>query len=254
MLGQKVWPGLCMERRDVASHSALGGSKLRTDARFQASRSRGWKCDDRLPARTVLMGLLFRLVHFGEAGDAQVIVTVQLRKIQFGREIGLAAMILSLASGVCFASPAAVSGIVRDSQGVAQMGAMVQVFAVGPVSVKTAFTDLYGRYKIANLVPGRYEIRATAALFVPATRANLLLSTGARATVNLTLTTLSDPAAWIPAERRKPDEPGDDWTWTLRSAANRPILRMMDDGQVVLVSSSVAEGSRAYVLGWLGKR
>ena len=59
-----------------------------------------------------------------------------------------------------------------------------------------------------------------------------------RATVNLTLSMLSDPAAWLPAERRKPDEPGDDWTWTLRSAANRPILRMLGDGEVVSVSAA----------------
>jgi hypothetical protein len=53
---------------------------------------------------------------------------------------------------------------------------------------------------------------------------------------------LADPAAWLPAERRKPDEPGDDWTWTLRSAANRPILRMLDDGEVVLVSAGAGRG------------
>jgi hypothetical protein len=111
------------------------------------------------------------------------------------------------------------------------------------VSAGTAFTDLYGRYKIANLIPGRYEVRATAALFVPAMRGHLRLATGARATVNLTLTMLSSAAVWLPAERRKPDEPGDDWTWTLRSAANRPILRLLDDGQMVLVSSSATEAS-----------
>jgi hypothetical protein len=168
---------------------------------------------------------------------------VQRAWTQFGKELGLAAAMLALTCGVSYAAPtAAVSGIVRDSQGVAQMGAMVQVLAGGSISVATAFTDLYGRYKIDNLIPGRYQLRATAALFVPATRGNLRLMTGVRATVNLTLTSLADPGAWLPAERRKPDEPGDDWTWTLRSAANRPILRMLDDGNLVLVSSSATEG------------
>ena len=51
--------------------------------------------------------------------------------------------------------------------------------------------------------------------------------------------------AWLPAQRRKADEPSDDWKWTLRSAASRPILRMVDDGgKPVLVSSSVTERSR----------
>ncbi len=165
--------------------------------------------------------------------------------IRFGKELGIGTLMLTLASGVGYAaSTAAVSGVVRDSQGMAQMGAMVQVLAAGSLSVATAFTDMQGRYRIANLVPGKYQVQATATFFMPATRRNLQLATGMRATVNLTLNMLADPTAWLPAERRKADEPGDDWTWTLRSAANRPILRMLDDGQVVMVSSSARDGSR----------
>jgi hypothetical protein len=39
------------------------------------------------------------------------------------------------------------------------------------------------------------------------------------------------------------DEPGDDWTWTLRSAANRPILRMLGDGEVVVASQDASGGA-----------
>ncbi len=162
---------------------------------------------------------------------------------RFGKEFAFGSLMLILVSASCSAaSTAAVSGVVRDAQGVAQMGAMVEVLAAGSVSVATAFTDMYGRYKISDLVPGSYQVRATAALFVPATRRNLKLVTGMRATVNLTLSMLSDPAAWLPAQRRKADEPGDDWTWTLRSTANRPILRMLGDGEIVPVSAD--ESSR----------
>lgn len=73
---------------------------------------------------------------------------------------------------------AAVSGVVRDSQGVAQMGALVQVLANDSVMVGTAFTDLHGRYLISNLTPGKYEVRATAALFMPAQHGNLQLRPG----------------------------------------------------------------------------
>ncbi len=153
-------------------------------------------------------------------------------------------MLTAAASGWAASPAAAVSGIVRDSQGVAQMGALVQVLTNDSVMVGTAFTDLHGRYLISNLVPGKYEVRATAALFVPALRDNLQLGPGARAIVNLTLSAIYDAASWLPAERRKADEPSDDWKWTLRSAANRPILRMVgDDGQLVLVSSSAAESA-----------
>ena len=169
-------------------------------------------------------------------------LTVQRCWKKLGKEVGLAALMLSFASATCLAaSNAVVSGVVRDAQGVAQMGAMVEVLAAGTVSVATAFTDMYGRYRIQNLIPGNYKVRATASLFVPATRNNLKLATGMRATVNLTLNMLSDPAGWLLAHPRAPEETGDDWAWTLRSSANRPILRMLGDGELVLVSSGGPE-------------
>ena len=91
---------------------------------------------------------------------------------------------------------------VRDAQGVAQMGALIQVVASDSLPVATAFTDLHGRYVINNLLPGKYQVRASAALFVPAMRDNLLLRSGARTVVNLTLSTLFETTVWLPAERR----------------------------------------------------
>lgn len=159
-------------------------------------------------------------------------------------KLALLALMLSTAS-VCLAigPGATVSGVVRDADGVAQMGALVQVLANDSVMVGTAFTDLHGRYLITRLIPGKYQVRATAALFIPATRGNLQLRPGAQAVVNLTLNTLFASTTWLPAERRKADEPGDDWKWTLRSAVSRPILRMVEDGNVMTVSSSVTESS-----------
>jgi hypothetical protein len=125
------------------------------------------------------------------------------------------------------------------------MGALVQVMGANSALVGTAFTDLHGRYLIANLLPGKYEVRASAALFVPAMRGNLQLRPGARTVVDLTMNAIFDAAAWLPAERRKADEPKDDWTWTLRSVADKPILRVFDeDGDVVMMSSSAVEHAR----------
>ena len=135
---------------------------------------------------------------------------------------------------------AAVSGIVRDAQGIAQMGALIQILNSN-ATVKTAFTDQQGRYSIANLNPGKYILRASATLFVPATRTNLQLSANTTAVVNLTLAALFDTTSWLPAERRRSDEPADDWKWTLRSTASRPILRILEDGAVIEVSSSASE-------------
>ncbi len=160
-------------------------------------------------------------------------------------------MVLALmltATSVSFAAPsgATISGIVRDNQGVAQMGALVQVLASNSVAVASALTDVHGHYLISSVVPGKYDVRASAALLMPAKRANLQLRMGTRATVNLTLTSMLAAATWLPAERRKADEPDDDWKWTLRSTANRPILRIFDDGTglPLSISSSATETVR----------
>src|SRR5271168_1013397 len=175
---------------------------------------------------------------FATAIGAQDGFTVQRPQVKIAF---VSLMLLTVAVRVAAGQGAAVSGVVRDAQGVAQLGALVQVIADDSAVLGTAFTDLHGRYLIPHLVPGKYGVRASAALFVPAMRDNLQLRAGAQAIVNLTLNTLFESATWIPAERRKADEPSDDWKWTLRSAANRPILRLAEDGDGILVSSSVTE-------------
>ncbi|MHB1022084.1 MAG: carboxypeptidase-like regulatory domain-containing protein [Acidobacteriaceae bacterium] len=142
------------------------------------------------------------------------------------------------------AEPAAISGVVRDAHGTPQMGALVQAIGADAALVGSAFTDIHGRYTIHSLSPGKYQIKATAALFLPTLRENLRLQPGVKSVVNLTLTTLFDAVQWLPAERRKADEPDDDWKWTLRSAANRPILRMLEDGPLVMVSTSNNENQK----------
>lgn len=141
----------------------------------------------------------------------------------------------------CIAQRAAITGLVRDASGVAQLGVMVQVTTADSSLVARAFTDLRGHYLVSNLAPGLYRVQATAALFAPTIRPSLQLRSDVSAVVNLTMSTIFDATSWLPAERRRADEPPDDWTWTLRSAANRPILRMVEDGQLVMVSSSATE-------------
>lgn len=142
---------------------------------------------------------------------------------------------------------AAISGVVRDAHGTPQMGALVQVISLqaGEAALASdaalagmAYTDLHGHYMIPGISPGKYQLKATEALFLPTLRENLQLRAGAQAVVNVTLSTLFEAVQWLPAQKRKADEPSDDWKWTLRSAANRPILRMLEDGPLVNVSTS----------------
>jgi hypothetical protein len=131
-------------------------------------------------------------------------------------------------------SNAAISGVVRDSHGTPQMGALIELLTTDATTVASVLTDDHGRYIIPTVLPGKYQLRATAAFLVPVTRGNLRLQAGAQAVINLTMTTLYEAANWLPAQGRRADEPVDDWKWTLRSTASRPLLRLTDEnGQEV---------------------
>lgn len=149
-------------------------------------------------------------------------------------------------SASCFALPqsAALSGIVKDAHGVPQAGAVVQLLT-SATTIATAFTDERGRYAIHAVLPGSYQLRATAAFFLPTAKQNVRLLAGAQAVVNLTMNTMAEASSWLPTQRRRADEPADDWKWTLRSVANRPLLRVLEDDEQATVSSSAERNHRA---------
>jgi hypothetical protein len=125
-----------------------------------------------------------------------------------------------------------ITGSVRNSEGVPQMGAAVKVL-LGASEIVTVFTDGQGRYNAVNLPAGTYVVRASATAFLPSLRENVPLKAGAHLVVNLTLSTLFEAVQLLP-KRRGSSEDEEDWKWTLRSASNRPILRMVDDAAVVV--------------------
>ncbi|AXC14523.1 hypothetical protein ACPOL_5271 [Acidisarcina polymorpha] len=132
--------------------------------------------------------------------------------------------------------PTALTGIVRDGRGVPQAGATVELLRPDTSVVASVFTDEYGRFLLAHLIPGTYSLKATGTLFLPTLRENLQVLAHRRMAVNLTLSTVVEAFQWLPAKRRTVDEPDDEWAWTLRSSANRPLLRMLEDGPLVVVS------------------
>jgi hypothetical protein len=137
---------------------------------------------------------------------------------------------------------AGVHGVVMDSAGVPQMGALVELLNASATTLATTVTDDHGHYTLPGLAPGQYQVRATAAFLVPARRSGLRLAAGAQVVVNLTMTTLFEASSWLPAQKRRADEPADDWKWTLRATSSRPVLRLVDqDGAGLSVSSSAHE-------------
>ena len=125
------------------------------------------------------------------------------------------------------ADPAsALSGVVRDVQGVPQMGAVIELIGAGQGSARTAITGLDGRFLFDHLVTGTYQLHASSSLLRPTSTRGIRVTTGVQAVVNLTLANMYEGASWLPAERRHSDESLDDWMWTMRSGASRPVLRL----------------------------
>lgn len=133
--------------------------------------------------------------------------------------------------------PGAISGYVRNAAGSAQMGAVVEILGAAHQSF-TVFTDGAGHYSASGLLPGLYTLRVSAPSFLPALREKIGLNPGASISVNVTLNTLLG-AMNLGTLRPAPEE--DDWKWTLRSVANRPILRVFDDPKPLVFHDGILE-------------
>jgi hypothetical protein len=151
------------------------------------------------------------------------------------RKISSLVVIFGLALPVFAADkPGAITGYVRNAAGIAQMGAMVEILGTAARDLKV-FTDEHGFYSIPNLIPGTYGIKVTAPSFLPALRERIGLRAGSTMLVNVTLSTLFEAMQLGPLRGPADD---DDWKWTLRSMANRPILRVLEDGSSVTASDA----------------
>jgi hypothetical protein len=153
------------------------------------------------------------------------------------------AVLLALVSGpVSRAAPGSVTGLVSDSAGVPQIGAEVQLLRSDLTVISSVYTDSSGRYLISSVLPGRYAVKAMGAWFLPSLRENVRVR--ANTVVNLTLNSLYEAMQWLPAEPRSSNSQKDDWAWTLRSAANRPLLRWLEDGPLVVVADEAGTHPR----------
>ncbi len=142
------------------------------------------------------------------------------------RRLGYWAVIVGLSLPAWAAErPGAISGYVRDASGTPQMGAVVQIAGTAARTL-TVFTDGAGFYSATNLLPGAYSVRVSAPSFLPAFVEEIGLHPGTSIHVNVTLNTLLNAIRMGPLRGTADD---DGWKWTLRSVANRPVLRVLDD-------------------------
>jgi hypothetical protein len=170
------------------------------------------------------------------ARDAANSPNVRMRRVHL---VVLSALV-ALGSAPGFSAPnhgtasGTVSGQVRDSGGVPQIGVVVELLRPDLTLIASVFTDADGRFSISSVLPGRYAVKAMGTSFLPSLREDVRVRSSA--VVNLTLNTLYEAMQWLPAKPRTGDEQTDDWVYTLRSAANRPLLRWLEDGPLVVVS------------------
>lgn len=162
------------------------------------------------------------------------------------------AIVLGLSLPACAAERlGAISGYVRNAAGDPQMGAVVEILGVANRTI-IVFSDGAGYYAASGLIPGLYSLKVSAPSFLPKSQERVGVRAGASIHVNFTLNTLLDALQLGPA-RTIPDD--DDWKWTLRSVANRPILRVVNapappaenqdrelTGNLSFVAGSTAEG------------
>ncbi|MBS1804784.1 MAG: carboxypeptidase regulatory-like domain-containing protein [Acidobacteria bacterium] len=154
-----------------------------------------------------------------------------IRRLHLVSLLALIAFAVSPASG---SSNGSISGVVRDSSGIPQIGAAVELLRPDMTVVAAVYTNSKGSYIFSDVLPGHYAVKAMGTSFLPSLRENVKVRTAA--VVNLTLNTLYEVMQWLPAESKATNANKDDWEWTLRSAANRPLLRWLEDGPLVVVS------------------
>lgn len=135
-----------------------------------------------------------------------------------------------------------VSGLVRDSGGIPQLGASVVVIpeAPGVASSYEFLTNTQGSFSGEKLIPGAYTVRVTLAGFLPYLQKHVQISPSLTTTVRIQLESLF---ASIEQLRRPPlagnAEP-DDWKWVLRSAPGlRPVLQWDESDAPGSIMSSV---------------
>src|SRR2546427_5853321 len=99
---------------------------------------------------------------------------------------GLALMGLS-AAAQDISTKGGISGTVVDSTGAVVPGATVTI--TGPIGERVVITDSRGSYEVANLIPGKYTVKASLAGFKTASVSDVTVYVGKATSVRLTLST-----------------------------------------------------------------
>ena len=140
------------------------------------------------------------------------------------------------------------SGVVRDSAGIPQLGATVEIFSEAPgvLAARQFLTNTQGIFKGEKLAPGFYTVRVTLAGFLPSLEKHVRISSNLTTLVRVQLESMFASVE----ELRRPPANGsaepDDWKWVLRSAPGlRPVLQWTEDD--TFPGSTIVVDAKAYL-------
>jgi hypothetical protein len=107
--------------------------------------------------------------------------------IPFFAFIALALLMLTSSRAYAQVSGATLTGTVNDASGAVIPNAQVSIKNIATGEVRVATTDAAGFYATPNLLPGKYEVTASAAGFSTEVATGITLTVGAQQLLNLTM-------------------------------------------------------------------
>ncbi len=149
-----------------------------------------------------------------------------------------ASVIAGLLLSALGASPAtrttlsgSIAGVVRNSNGVPQMGASVFLFNRSERLMMSALTNEHGVFGFSLLNPDVYSVRVSLASFVPAVKQKIAVQPGMQSLLYVNLASVLSSIELVYAKPGEGALMSDDWKWVLKeSASTRPVLRMLPEG------------------------
>jgi hypothetical protein len=127
----------------------------------------------------------------------------------------------------------AISGVVRNSLGVPQMGAVVLLYNRQDRNIDKTLSDSTGRFQFAGLFPDLYSVKVSIATLIPALKKNILVQPGMQSVLAVNLNSLFSTIQLSYPSLENGSLLTDDWKWALRtSSATRAVGRFMDPAPV----------------------
>jgi len=119
-----------------------------------------------------------------------------------------------------------IRGLVRDQQGMPQVGALVTLLTADGKPARQVRSDFNGVFNVEGLLPGQYSLRVALDRFLPATKEGVEVRPGVNTILDVSLRGAFATLQLLYSGQGQIRDMSDDWKWVLRtSTSTRPVLR-----------------------------